>query len=317
MKTVRSISINWCLFFILLVFGVGSGQAANRDEIIFFFNDAAGSAVAAVNEAGEVCWSEVYTPYGDKTVNDDLFSPTGCGIVGEERGFTGHTEDVNSDLVYMQQRYYDPSIGRFLSIDPIDSNPNQPMTFNRYAYGNNNPYKYVDPDGRNPLLLLATPPGQAAVVTGLNAAGAVATAVSGFYAIQIAGRLQGKIFGELVINTDSSEEGDPESGEPNVKEHPSKRAARKAAQREAGMGIHGESEELPETKFSLGSRPSDQQAGNRQTTRSVDTGGVVHHDPWGHLYSDGSTMNPHYGAETSSGTTHHTYPSAHDPATNH
>lgn len=82
--------------------------------------------------------------------NDDVFNTTGCGIVGEERGFTGHTEDMNSDLVYMQQRYYDPSIGRFLSIDPVDSNPNNPMTFNRYAYANNNPYKYIDPDGRLP-----------------------------------------------------------------------------------------------------------------------------------------------------------------------
>lgn len=109
--------------------------------------------MTAFNEAGEVCWSEVYTPYGDKTVNDDLISPTGCGIVGEERGFTGHTEDVNSDLVCMQQRYYDPSIGRFLSIDPRDANSDQPKTFNRYAYANNHPYKYVDPDGEFAFLI--------------------------------------------------------------------------------------------------------------------------------------------------------------------
>ena len=125
-----------------------STLAANRDEVIFFFNDALGSAVAAVNESGELCWSEQYTGYGDKTINDDLFNVTGCGIVGEERGFTGYTEDVNSDLVYMQQRYYDPSIGRFLSIDPVAINPEEPTTYNRYAYANNNPHKYVDPDGR-------------------------------------------------------------------------------------------------------------------------------------------------------------------------
>lgn len=148
---------------------ITSAQAENRDEVIFFFNDAQGSAVAAVNEAGELCWSEEYTAYGDKTINDDLVSPVGCGIVGEERGFTGHTEDVNSDLVYMQQRYYDPNIGRFLSIDPIEVNPNEPMTFNRYAYANNNPYKYTDPNGEIAIALL--PVALPAIGKGLAALG--------------------------------------------------------------------------------------------------------------------------------------------------
>jgi hypothetical protein len=42
----------------------------------------------------------------------------------------------------MQQRYYDPIAMRFLSVNPAQSE------FSRYAYGANNPYKYVDPDGR-------------------------------------------------------------------------------------------------------------------------------------------------------------------------
>lgn len=46
----------------------------------------------------------------------------------------------------MQARYYDPVIGRFYSNDPIGFR--DVHSFNRYAYANNNPYKYVDPDGR-------------------------------------------------------------------------------------------------------------------------------------------------------------------------
>ena len=143
-----TISLLTGLFLLL-----ATAHADTRDEVIFFFNDALGSAVAAVNENGELCWSEQYTAYGDKTLNEDLVSVTGCGIVGEERGFTGHTEDYNSDLVYMQQRYYDPTIGRFLSVDPRDTNPDDPNTYNRYAYANNNPYKYVDPDGEFAFLI--------------------------------------------------------------------------------------------------------------------------------------------------------------------
>jgi len=147
-KTFRSLTRYLYIVLFCWFVSATTAHANNRDEVIFFFNDALGSAVAAVNESGDLCWSEEYTAYGDKTLNEDLFPDVGgCGILGEERGFTGHTEDVNSDLVYMQQRYYDPSIGRFLSIDPREADPNQPMTFNRYAYGNNNPYKYTDPDG--------------------------------------------------------------------------------------------------------------------------------------------------------------------------
>jgi len=47
----------------------------------------------------------------------------------------------------MQARYYDPVIGRFYSNDPVAFD--NVHNFNRFAYANNNPYKYVDPDGKN------------------------------------------------------------------------------------------------------------------------------------------------------------------------
>ena len=55
--------------------------------------------------------------------------------------------DWDSGLVYMQQRYYDPVAGRFLSIDPVTTDANTGASFNRYTYANNNPYRYIDPDG--------------------------------------------------------------------------------------------------------------------------------------------------------------------------
>ena len=49
----------------------------------------------------------------------------------------------------MQQRYYDPLLGVFLSVDPVTAYDNGDMRyFNRYAYAFNNPYSFTDPDGR-------------------------------------------------------------------------------------------------------------------------------------------------------------------------
>ena len=56
--------------------------------------------------------------------------------------------------MYMQARYYDPVIGRFYSNDPVGYTADNPvMSFNRYLYVNNNPYKYTDPDGEALQLL--------------------------------------------------------------------------------------------------------------------------------------------------------------------
>jgi uncharacterized protein RhaS with RHS repeats len=49
----------------------------------------------------------------------------------------------------MQARYYDPVIGRFYSNDPVGYTGNA-HSFNRYAYANNNPYRYTDPNGEYP-----------------------------------------------------------------------------------------------------------------------------------------------------------------------
>ena len=76
----------------------------------------------------------------------------------DEPGYTGHAEDNDLQLTYMQARYYDPVIGRFYSNDPVDflghmQRGNPTMGFNRYAYANNNPYKYTDPDGEFGMLV--------------------------------------------------------------------------------------------------------------------------------------------------------------------
>ena len=63
------------------------------------------------------------------------------------RGFTGHEDDEELGLVNMKGRLYDPKVGRFLTTDPIVSDPAFGQSWNPYTYGLNNPLKYVDPSG--------------------------------------------------------------------------------------------------------------------------------------------------------------------------
>lgn len=100
--------------------------------------DALGSPVAVTNQAGTVIERNDYEPYG--TV---IGKPNYQGI-----GYTGHVQDAATGLTYMQQRYYDPQVGRFLSVDPVTAYSNPVGMFNRYKYAANNPYRFVDPDGR-------------------------------------------------------------------------------------------------------------------------------------------------------------------------
>lgn len=112
----------------------GATSAATK----FIHTDALGSPVATTNAAGQVIERKDYEPWG--------------GVIGKPAyngvGYTGHLMDGATGLTYMQQRYYDESIGRFLSVDPVIAYANQTGEFNRYKYAANNPYKYLDPDGR-------------------------------------------------------------------------------------------------------------------------------------------------------------------------
>jgi len=103
--------------------------------------DALGSPVAATDEQGNVIWREQYQPYGERITNDPA-------ALQNQRWYTGHPQDTETGLVYAGARYYDLTLGRFMAVDPVSFTEKNLHSMNRYAYGANNPYKYVDPDGR-------------------------------------------------------------------------------------------------------------------------------------------------------------------------
>ncbi len=117
-------------------------------SITYYHTDLLGSPVMATNEQAQIVWQASYLPFGQKVQSLANQASAHANPVG----FTGHADDPESGLIYMQARYYDPRLGRFLRPDPKDIAPLQPGSFNRYAYANNNPYKFVDPDGKDALV---------------------------------------------------------------------------------------------------------------------------------------------------------------------
>ena len=102
-------------------------------------DDHLGSASAASDASGQIVFREHYSPWGRPRVGDWRNR--------DDQGFTGHIADADTGLVYMQARYYDPAIGRFLSSDPVGFASGGAAYFNRYAYVANDPVNAADPTG--------------------------------------------------------------------------------------------------------------------------------------------------------------------------
>lgn len=115
-------------------------------EVTYYHTDIVGSPTVITNKDGAVVSRSHYKPFGDSIEG-----------VQQDVGYTGHQHDAELGLTYMQARYYDPVIGRFYSNDPVGyighfQRDNPVHGLNRYTYANNNPYKYIDPDGEFGLI---------------------------------------------------------------------------------------------------------------------------------------------------------------------
>jgi RHS repeat-associated protein len=116
------------------------------------------------------------------------------GVIPTDKKFTGQRLD-STGLYYYGARYYDPTIGRFISADTIIPDPYNPQSFNRYSYCYNNPLKYIDETGHFAWLAAAfIGAGVGALVStisyvvqnheaGLTGAGFAEAAVSGAVAV--------------------------------------------------------------------------------------------------------------------------------------
>lgn len=122
---------------IVLGLVIGLDGIAHAGTVTYIYTDPQGTPLAEADASGNIKATFDYRPYGSLALGTPPSGP----------GYTGHVEDPDANLVYMQARYYDSALGRFLSVDPKPPTTGNPFNFNRFAYVNDNPVNNIDPDG--------------------------------------------------------------------------------------------------------------------------------------------------------------------------
>ena len=124
------------------VYGVGLAASIDGNgQARYYVPDALGSTRAAVAAPNKTDYN--YEAFGLLRASDPVSdSFMFAGEQSDSRARQGAT-----GLYYLRARYYDPSLGRFLTADPLAGAATQPQTLNRYAYALNNPVNRVDPTG--------------------------------------------------------------------------------------------------------------------------------------------------------------------------
>ncbi len=107
----------------------------------YLHEDALGSVRLETTTTVTVKFSSNYVPYGSN------YAMTGKEVFM----YIGQPYSSVTGLYYLGARYYDPTIGRFITEDSYEGDDNDPMTLNRYIYGRDNPERYEDPSGHMPL----------------------------------------------------------------------------------------------------------------------------------------------------------------------
>ena len=79
--------------------------------------------------------------------NDDPITNASHFAIVNPFRYRGYVYDNETGFYYLQSRYYDPEIGRFINADGYVTTDIEPIAMNMFAYCCNNPVRYYDPNG--------------------------------------------------------------------------------------------------------------------------------------------------------------------------
>jgi RHS repeat-associated protein len=129
----------------LYSYGLGRISMADpRKGQMYYQYDGLGSVRSLSDRKGMTRGLYAYDSFGKPLLS--------ASPVDNDFQYTGEQVDDETGLIYLRSRYYDPEIGRFISRDPFAGFDTSTQSLNRYTYVQNNPVRYADPSGKNPVL---------------------------------------------------------------------------------------------------------------------------------------------------------------------
>ena len=143
------------------------GQTKGSDTIVFLYDEKAnrygfdyngtkyyyifnvqGDVIGILNQSGTQIVSYQYDPWG-KGLSVDGSEASTIGQINPIR-YRGYYYDTETGFYYLQSRYYDPTIRRFLNTDSVFNNDDSILGANLYVYCYNSPLGAIDPSGLQP-----------------------------------------------------------------------------------------------------------------------------------------------------------------------
>ena len=121
-----------------------SGKVAkatyNSGHFTFLYN-MQGDVVKLVTASGTAVATYAYDAWGK------VLSATGSMAEVNPIRYRGYYYDAETELYYLQSRYYDPAVKRFINADGVTTTGQGFLGFNMFAYRNNNSVSRVDYSG--------------------------------------------------------------------------------------------------------------------------------------------------------------------------
>ena len=122
-------------------------------ELYYYVLNAQGDVIALLNSAGALVASYNYGAWGNYSVHDkDGKKNTSASFIGHINPlrYRGYYYDAETGFYYLQSRYYDPAICRFINADTFaTTDANGFLSANMFAYCENNPIMRADEDGES------------------------------------------------------------------------------------------------------------------------------------------------------------------------
>ena len=152
------------------------GSSTTQKTSYNYLYNGHGDVTALLTQDGTIAASYYYDAFGT-ALETHYYNASGAETdkaVNNPYRYAGYVFDSTTDLYYLNARYYDSKIARFMSEDTYTGQANDPLSLNLYTYCANNAVMYIDPTGHRYNFLTGGDDGTgSSIVIGVSNSGTI------------------------------------------------------------------------------------------------------------------------------------------------